>query len=387
MLNYKILTAKNIYSGLGKPVDKSAMILQEVNNKESIVAIDKLDLMASNFPNTKIEDVGFAISPKLVNPHTHLDLSQMSFSPGAYSAFIMKVLEHITTGKRGLESAQIGLAKLKAEGINTIGDIVTSKEVMHYLLASEMQGVAFWEVIDPDPATAEQTFNRLVAELREFRKLERPGGMKVGVSPHTPHTVSAPLLQKIAALAKQNNMPIQIHVAESPEETQLHFEGNGPLMDLPIAYKDWQATGMTPVQYLKKLGVLDAKPSLVHMVNVTEDDIKDVAKAGCVVVHCPRSNTALDCGRFPIELYAKYNVDIAIGTDSLGSSPSLSVEEEVYAAQALHGAKTSDQALIWSAVKGGYRALEMKTPKLGRGDSAELIHVWKKIKNEEINKN
>jgi len=360
------------------PVDKSAIILQEHNGHKTVVAIDKLNLMASNFPDHAIEDVGFAISPKLVNPHTHLDLSQMEFSPGAYSDFILKVLEHIDTGKRGLESAQIGLKKLKSLGINTIGDIVTSKEVMKYLLASDMQGVAFWEVIDPDPATAEQTFNRVVGELKEFRKLERPNGMKVGISPHTPHTVSAPLLQKLAALAKQNKMPIQIHVAESPEETQLHLQGNGPLMDLPISYKDWQATGVTPVQYLKKLGVLEAKPSLVHMVNVTEDDVKDVAKAGCVVVHCPRSNTALDCGRFPIELYAKYNVDVAVATDGLGSSPSLSVEEEVYAALELHGTKTSEQSLIWSAVKGGYRALEMKTPKLGRGDSAELMHIWKR---------
>ncbi len=381
MLEYKILTAKNIYSGLGKPVDKSAIILQELDNQENIVAIDKLNLMASNFPNTKIQDVGFAISPKLVNPHTHLDLSAMPFSPGAYSSFIMKVLDHISTGKRGLESAKIGLAKLKSEGINTIGDIVTSKEVMHYLLASDMQGVAFWEVIDPDPATAEQSFNRVVAELREFRKLEKPNGMRVGLSPHTPHTVSAPLLQKLAALAKQNKIPLQIHVAESPEETKLHFEGSGPLMDLPISYKAWQATGMTPVQYLKKLGILEAKPSLVHMVNVTEDDVRDVAKAGCVVVHCPRSNTALDCGRFPIELYAKHNVSVAIGTDSLGSSPSLSVEEEVHAAINLHGAKVSEQALIWSAVKGAYRALEMKTPKLGRGDSAQLMHIWKNKKD------
>lgn len=377
MLKYKILTAKNIYSGLGKPVADNALILQELDNQENIVAIDKLKLMNSNFPNVDIKDVGFAISPKLVNPHTHLDLSQMDFSPGAYSSFILKVLEHITTGKRGLESAQLGLAKLKSLGINTIGDIVTSKEVMHYLLASDMQGVAFWEVIDPDPATAEQTFNRVVVELQEFKKLERSDGMKVGISPHTPHTVSAPLLQKLAALAKQNNLPIQIHVAESPEETQLHLEGNGPLMDLPISYKAWQATGTTPVQYLKKLGVLDAKPSLVHMVNVTEDDVKDVAKAGCVVVHCPRSNEALDCGRFPIELYAKYNVDVAMGSDSLGSSPSLSIEEEVHAAKKLHGVKVSEQSLIWSAVKGGYRALEMKTPKLGRGDSTELIHIWK----------
>ena len=351
-------------------------MLQQFAKESIIIAIDKLEKLREYYPEIEPEDAGFAISPKPVNAHTHLDLSKMNYTPGDYSSFIMKALDFVGAGKRTLESSLVGIEELKSFQIDVVGDIVTDIETMKYLLNSDLKGVAFWEVIDPNPETAEQTFNRVVAELREFRKLERPGAVRVGLSPHTPHTVSAVLLQKLAALSKQNNIPLQIHVAESPQETQLHLTGDGPLMDLPISYKDWRATGKSPVQYIKDLGILEAKPSLVHMVNVSEQDVRDVAKSGSTVVHCPRSNMALECGRFPFELYAKHSVDVAIGTDGLGSSPSLSVEAEVMAARKLHGTKISDESLIWSAVKGGYRTLGMDTPKLGKGMSADLIHIW-----------
>ena len=376
MNKYRILTADYVYSGLGKPLKDGALMLQEFANGGVIIAIDKPEKLREFYPEIEPEYVGFAISPQPVNAHTHLDLSKMPYSPGEYSEFIMKALDFVASGKRTLESSLAGLKELEKNRTKVIGDIVTDKETMKYLLSSDLQGVAFWEVIDPNPETAEQSFNRVVEELREFRKLEKPSGVRVGISPRTPHTVSAPLLQKLAALSKQNDIPLQIHVAESPQEIRLHMSGDGPLMELPIAYKGWQATGKTPVQYLKELGVLEAKPSLVHMVNVTEEDVKDVAKSGSTVVHCPRSNIALQCGRFPFELYVKHGVDVAIGTDSRGSSPSLSVEDEVMAARELHGNKVSDESLLWSAVKGGYRGLGLKTPKLGKGTSTEMMYIW-----------
>ena len=144
----------------------------------------------------------------------------------------------------------------------------------------------------------------------------------------------------------------------------------------------WQPSGLTPVQYLAELGVLDARPTLVHMVNVPEGDIKTVAKAGCVVVHCPRSNEALECGRFPWELYAKHGVEIALGTDSRGSAPDLNIEHEVAAAKALHGDKVSPLALVRAAVKGGSRALGVTPPRFARGDSLDALFIWNELPND-----
>src|SRR5690606_28915574 len=84
----------------------------------------------------------------------------------------------------------------------------------------------------------------------------------------------------------------------------------------------WTPPGVSPVRYLHDLGALAGGPTLVHMVAVDDDDVRLAQAAGCSVVHCPRSNAALGCGRFPWETFARHGADVAIGTDSRGSAPS-----------------------------------------------------------------
>lgn len=377
MLERTLLKAEVVYNGLGTPRLNSGVVVQCVQDESKIIAIDTLERLNINFPDALIKDVGFAITPKPVNAHMHLDLSTMPFTKGSYKHFIEKVIEHDNAGKRNLAAAQEGLKQLKQQGISTLGDIVTEEEVMFELLQSDLQGVAYWEVFAPNAKDAESEFSELLEQLRRFKKLERQGGMRIGLSPHTPHTVSAPLLKKVVVLAKQNRLPLQIHVAESPAELPFYQSGEGALKDLyETSMTNWVAPQLSPVQYLKQLGILDAQPTLIHMVHVSEEDVRDVQKAGCVVVHCPRSNEALQCGRFPWEIYAKHGVTVAIGTDSSGSSPSLSIQEEVQAALKQHGDNVNAQGLIWAAVKGGYRALGMTPPRFVRGDPADQLFIW-----------
>jgi aminodeoxyfutalosine deaminase len=375
-----LLKSDITYNGLGIPRHDSAVVLQAIEGETRVIAVDELVLVRANFSGATEQDVGFAVTIPVVNPHVHLDLSSMPYTAGSYEDFIRGVIKHDRAGQRNLEAVKQGLETLQGLGTKVIGDIVTAKEVMLWLLQQDMQGVAYWEVFEPSPEKAEEEFNKTVELLREFKRLEQPGKMKVGLSPHTPHTVSAPLLQKLAALSKQNTLPMQIHVSESPLEAAFHKDARGTLYDMmrPLM-GTWQPSGLSPVQYLKSLGVLEAQPTLVHMVNVSEDDIREVQKAGCVVIHCPRSNEALECGKFPWGLYAKHGVTVALGTDSLGSSPSLSIEEETHFAQALHGEAANPLALVWSATKGGYRSLEMSVPRFMRGDSAENVYIWNNV--------
>jgi cytosine/adenosine deaminase-related metal-dependent hydrolase len=375
-LEHRILTAEVVYSGLGTPREGGAVALQGTGEGARIVMVGALDDARRSYPDAPVEHVGFAISPPPVNAHTHLDLSTLPYFSGTYDTFIRHVINH--PHARSIQAAAQGLAELQTYQTYVFGDIVADEAVMRELLGTPgLQGVAYWEVIGSDPARADQVFAETVAQLRAFQQLERVGGLKLGLSPHTPHTVSAPLLQKLVRLAVAEDLPLQIHVAESPAERLLHQGGSGPLYELMRPFLGaWRPSGLTPVGYLAELGVLEARPTLVHMVGVTEDDVKMVAKAGCVVVHCPRSNEALECGRFPWELYAKHSVEVAFGTDSRGSSPDLDIEREVSVARTLHGDKASPLALVRAAVKGGSRALGLTPPRFARGDTAERLHLW-----------
>jgi cytosine/adenosine deaminase-related metal-dependent hydrolase len=372
----RILTAEVVYTGLGTPRANGAVVLQGEGKRERVASILSREEAHRLYPATSVTDIGFAISPPPVNAHTHLDLSTLPPFRGPYEDFIRHVIRHRSA--RGVAAADAGLAELQRAAPLAFGDIVASEAVMRQLLQTPgLRGVAYWEVFEPDPAKAEATLSQTVTRLREFRRLERPDGLKLGLSPHTPHTVSAPLLQKLTRLAVAERLPLQIHVAESPAELALHRSGSGPLFELMRPFLgDWRPSGLSPVQYLARLGVLEARPTLVHMVHVDEEDVKAVAKAGCTVVHCPRSNEALQCGRFPWELLAKHSVEVAFGTDSKGSSPDLDVTREVWAARALHGQKASPLALVRAAVKGGARALGLTPPRFGRGSPASALYVW-----------
>lgn len=381
-----LLHAEVVYNGLGMPRGDGGVLLQRTGSSQgrahgSLMVADVRDRAgtARAFPEARLIDGGFAVSPPIVNAHTHLDLSDMPYATSGYTEFIRRVVAHKQEGGRGLAAARRGLADLLSLGTSVVGDIVTDQEVMHLLLQQpDLTGVAYWEVFAPDPQQAEQVFDRTVSLLAGFRALQRPGGVRVGLSPHTAHTVSAPLMKRLTAWARGEGLPVAIHLAESPAETEFIQDGAGPLaQSLAALGAPVQARGVSPVRYLHELGALAGAPTLVHMVQVDEDDVRLAAHAGSVVVHCPRSNRALECGRFPWQLYAKHSVEVAFGTDSKGSSPDLDVTEEVAAARELHGAAANPRSLVRAAVKGGFKALGMTPPQVLRGANADELVVWR----------
>ena len=90
----------------------------------------------------------------------------------------------------------------------------------------------------------------------------------------------------------------------------------------------------------------------------------------------PRSNFLLNCGRMPLEAYQEAGVLVALGTDSLSSSPSLSVWEEGISAMRMHqaaGVKLDPHDLLRMCTLDGARALgfdamlgSLETGKLAR---------------------
>ena len=367
-----------VYDGLGSPRRDAAVLVQVAPVPARVVAVGRAsELRAGHRDATERAPVG-VIAPAPVNAHTHLDLSDMPLTPGPYAGFIRAAIAHTRGGGRGLAAAERGIRALRAAAVDTVGDIVTDEAVLVRLLEDrELSGVAYWEVLGPDPAEAEARFAEAIAVVERYRARERPGGVRVGLSPHTPHTVSAPLLQRLAGYAAAQHLPMQIHVAEDPGELELHARGTGPLRDaMGPLLAAFRPSGATPVRYLDDLGVLAARPTLVHAVHVDDDDVRRLQRAGCAVVHCPRSNALLECGTFPWARYARFGVTVALGTDSLGSSPSLSPVDEFGAARAVHGASADPAQLVWAAVKGGHRALGGTPPQVVRGSAAAQLHAW-----------
>lgn len=387
MSELALIQADILYTGMGLPIRNGAVVV----GGQTIAAAGDFDTLRTQYPQAEQRRRVDVIAPPPINAHAHLDMSDYAFQALPYFQWIPEVVI-ANRLSRGLDGAKKGLAQVQASGAAALGDIVWPKtpEVMVWLLSeAEIGGVAYWEVLDPNPATAEQTFAQVVRDVARFRPLERPGGMRLGLSPHATYTVSSKLFRLLADFAKRENLPMQIHVAEHPSELELFASGTGPLAESFIRSMQSSVPGLTmadvlgrapapeltPVSYLAELGVLDARPTLIHMVNVTGEDIRTVAQAGAHVVTCPRSNANLQCGTFRWTDFAAAGVDVALGTDSVASGETLNIFDEIAAARRIHP-QLDPRLIVRAAVKGGHRVMGSKAAFLRRGEAWDERFVW-----------
>jgi aminodeoxyfutalosine deaminase len=381
-----LYTADVVYNGVGLPLEDAGVVVAGDGDAQTIVAFGKLEALRAQFAGLSERRLGRAILPRAVNAHTHLDLTGFAFTRAAYPDWMRGLVAQMVQNRetRGVAAARRGLDMIRRSGVAAFGDIVAKAEVVDVLLEeSDVSGVAYWEVFEEHPEKADEVFENTVADVKRWRALERPGGMRLGLSPHAPMTVSSALMPRLTEFARLEGLPMQIHVAESPSELELFRTGKGAIADV---YASWNMpaitrvigrnpdAALTPVQYLADIGALEGKPTLIHAVNVTDEDVRVIAQFGCPVVTCPRSNANLQCGAFPWALYAKYGVEVGLGTDSVVSGETLEIRDEAFSALELLGVDLR-QVVRW-AVKGGFKALGMKPSVVQRGDDFSRLTVW-----------
>jgi cytosine/adenosine deaminase-related metal-dependent hydrolase len=187
-----------------------------------------------------------------------------------------------------------------------------------------------------------------------------PGAMvRVAVAPCSPFSVSEELLRQSAALARRLGLRLHTHLAETLDEEEYCRERHG----------------LSPVEYLDKLGWLGPDVWLAHAVHVAPKETGRLGATGTGVAHCPSSNARLGAGTAPIRSYLDAGVPVGLGVDGAASQESGRMVEELrqalYAARAAHGPKalTAREALA-AATIGGARCL-------GRADEIGSLEVGK----------
>ena len=102
-------------------------------------------------------------------------------------------------------------------------------------------------------------------------------------SAHAPYTVSAKLIKEIKKYCTLKKGVFTIHCAESEEEVEFLKTGSGGLAELlkerGRLSKGFTPPGLSPVEYLHALGVLDESTLLVHCVCVSERDVEHIKKS------------------------------------------------------------------------------------------------------------
>jgi len=131
------------------------------------------------------------------------------------------------------------------------------------------------------------------------------------------------------------------------------------------------------LENLDRLGLLSSRMLAVHGVHASARDIRLLARRNVAVAHCPRSNAYLKVGKAPLSRMLDAGLRVGLGTDSLASNDSLSLWDELRAAQKLHPGLLTPRQWLTLATLGGARALGLadRIGTLEPGKRADLIAV------------
>jgi 5-methylthioadenosine/S-adenosylhomocysteine deaminase len=278
------------------------------------------------------------LMPGLVNCHTHLELTHLGggaqHNEPEFVQWIRRVreLKEATGAAAFYDAAIAGVRDCWVHGVTCIAETGSTGAAMRALHDLGGRGIVYQEVFGPDPAQYAVSLTQLESTLLELRLLAT-SKLVVGVSPHAPYTVSAPLYEAVAWLARREQLPMAVHIAESNEETLLVYEGVGPFAEaLRARGIEVVAQKCSPVAYLVKLGVIKPGTLCIHCVQVDEADIELIRATHATVAHCPLSNRAHGHGILPIRLFRKAGVPLGLGTDSVISVGELDLWAEAEAA-------------------------------------------------------
>lgn len=318
--------------------------------------------------------------PGLVNTHHHL---YQVFSRNLPQVQNMELFDWLTTLYeiwKGLDqdvirlSSLTGMGELLKHGCTTCfdhhyvfpagaGDLIGTQ-----LAAAEELGIRMFasrgsmDLSKKDgglpPDSVVQTVDEIMkdsARIIEAYHDPRPGSMhQVALAPCSPFSVSAELLRQSAILARQYGVRLHTHLCETKDEERYMLTHHS----------------VRPLEFMASLGWTGNDVWYAHGIHFNDEELRELARTGTGVAHCPISNMKLSSGVARIPEMLALGVPVGLAVDGSASNDGSSLMEELRVAYLLHRLHSS------KAAPSGYQILKMATRGsarlLGREDIGQL---------------
>ena len=371
-----ILRAKYLMPNSRTTIENGAVAI----HGSEIIAVGPYPMIRNHTSPT--HDLGEAvILPGFVNVHTHLELTNhrdwIARTP-RFTDWILQLIRHRQHDQAEVNRAiHDGVEMSLAGGTTTVGDIHGFGKSAQALKDAPIRTVVFFETLGFALEHAQLGIDQINSHLDTAPAPD--SRFTPAVSPHAPYSTSATLYRHCLRLAHTHGLSLCTHLSETQEEMEFLSTGTGAfaaLLDtLQISREHWTPPGVTPVQYMKDLGVLERQPLLAHCNYLTNTDTQILAESESSVAFCPRSHHYFYHSNHPISQLLAAGVNIAIGTDSLASNWSLSMLDELKFLGRTQ-AHISPETLINLVTINGAKGLDLdRVGRLEKGWQADLIAV------------
>jgi 5-methylthioadenosine/S-adenosylhomocysteine deaminase len=343
---------------------------------DSIVAVGPRAEIESRYKAAQAIDArGKLVLPGFINGHTH---APMTLFRGLHDDvtlhdWLYKYIFPAEAKNVNEEFVRWGTRLAAAEqirsGVTTFADMYYFEDaVAAETKAAGMRGVLGETFID-FPAPDNKTNAEMLAYTEKFlKKWQGDPLIHAAPAPHSIYTCSKKTIQDAAELARKYHAPLLMHVAEMKKEWE----------------DSEKANGMSPVQYLDKIGVLGPELVAAHCIFVDQADRKLLSDRQVGCVHNPSSNMMIASGVAPVPEMRAAGIAVGLGTDGpAGSNNDLDLMEEIDLAAKLAKISKMDplalnaKAVVEMATIDGARTLHMEKEigSLETGKKADLVLI------------
>ncbi|OSM94891.1 amidohydrolase family protein [Lonsdalea populi] len=334
--------------------------------------------IAERSDETVIPSYDFIILPGMVNAHLHPSKEiyggMLDFSP------IDVVLDSVHTNNSLEDSEGQYVASLKSmmsalkKGVTTFGlftsriesDIRAAQKIGARAVISYCQNNQW---IGSGKSPESKSIEEITCQF--FDAEEKFKSSLIVVSPATASELSADddLIKKLHHIAKKISTKFFVHMHEGAHQVILHHN----------------VYGMSGIERLAKLNVLDSHTTLIHSCHLSEKDKNLLLLGGCNIIHCPVSNSFVGAGTLPLKDLS--SMTIGLGTDAAMVNPVNDITFDALMSVYHHGdkdfaKKVSATYILKVLTEGGANSLGLsQTGRIEAGFKADLIFYDRKLIN------
>lgn len=284
-----------------------------------------------------------ALLPQFVNAHTHLEFSDIASPlppPEPFTDWIRSVIRYRMSNTEipdcTANSVQAGISESASCGVRTIGEITTSTAgylaLRHLDTQTGASAVSFRELIGFTADRIDDQVKIAQQHVNESAACQTPA-IVPGLSPHAPYSIHPKVVDAVVELARQNHIPLAMHLAETKDEIELLSAKTGRFVEFLKPMKLWDANVLAtisgPINYLHQLA--RAPHALaIHCNYLSPQEIRFLAEhPNVAVVYCPRTHAYFGHAPHPWKTLRDMGATVILGTDSRASNPDLSIWKEL----------------------------------------------------------
>ena len=248
-----------------------------------------------------------------------------------------------------------------------------------------LRGVVYHELIGLNRLRGIETSGAAfdwLAEVRRDCATQPEPKTRPGLSPHAPYSTAGWLYDRAAA----SNLPLSTHLAEMPEELELLATRGGPLRGflegLGAWDDDWEPIGPRPADFIRKGENRKADWIVAHGNYIEADEFwqfrPEAAPSGqrVSIAYCPRTHARFGHAPHPYRAMLERGIVVALGTDSLASSPTLGILDEARFLRRLDESAPGALLLTMATLFGAWALrADHRTGSLKIGKSADLAVI------------